>query len=201
MSSQVEPQEILKDLGDPIFECECDEPEGIVKRKVYLAKFTREFLFAMWEKQRKYKTLMGKEIAHFEQFLDFFIHQDKTGAIEPKGLCFVIDDLAGIFWLSDIHYPAYAEVHYTFFDGRHKGRLNLVRAGIKYAFDKWQFNRLYVRVALYAKLPIRFVESLGFIKEGRLRQCVQYNNVWWDVNCYSLLKDEVKKYVDTGKWS
>lgn len=179
-----------------LFSCECDEPEGKIVRNVYLAKFTPEFIRDLWEKQKKYRTLMGREILHFEQFADFFINitRDETGQqvrYEPKGLCMVIDNLVGIFWISDIVYPAFCEVHYTFFDGRHKGRLDLVKTGIRYIFETWQINCMYVNVALYAKIPIRFVESLGFKKEGRLRSRALYRDKWWDVNSYSLLKEEV----------
>lgn len=185
----------------PLFEVVCEEPEGTVTRKVYLAKFTPQFLALLWEKQRNFRTLMGREIMTFPEFVDFFVKTEKDNSITPRGLCFVVDDLVGIFWLSDIHAPSYAEVHYTFFDRRHKGRINLCREAIKYCFNNWNFNCLYVGVGLFATIPIRFVESIGFKREGRLRQRLQYKGVWWDVNMYSLLREEVKRFIEIGKWS
>jgi RimJ/RimL family protein N-acetyltransferase len=176
---------------EPLFSFVCDEPNGPVERKVYLATFTPIFLRDMWEKQRKFRTLMGREILTFSDFVDFFVMKTESGKLDPKGICLVIDDLIGIYWISDINYPAYCEVHYTFFDGRHRGRLELTKQAIKYIFNFWQINLMYVNVALYAKLPIRFVESLGFKKEGRLRSRFFYRDKWWDVNSYSLLKEEI----------
>lgn len=181
--------------GEPLFTVICEEPEGTFTRNVYLAKFTPNFLRDLWERQKKYKTLMGREISTFPEFVDFFVKlvETKEGIkYEPRGICLVIDDLVGIFWISDITWPAYVEAHYTFFDGRHKGRENLVKAGCQYVFDILKINCIYVCVALYAKLPIRFVESLGFKKEGRLRARRLYRGSWWDVNSYSLLKEELK---------
>lgn len=189
-------------LGESVFEAVCKEPktDGVL-RKVYPARFTRKLIEDMWDKQKQYRTLMGKEILSFPEFLDFFIQENQlTGDITPRGVCYVIDDLTGIFWLSDIHYPAYAEVHFTFFDGRYNGRIDLCREGIKYAFNTFAFNRLYVGVGLFAKIPLRFVESIGFKREGRLRQTMKYKGIWWDVNMYSLLREEVKQYVEIGKW-
>lgn len=175
-----------------LFRCICKEPEGEVERVVYLAEFTQELLVKMWEKQKQFRTLMGREILSFPEFIDFFITIDSnTKELKPRGLCFIIDDCVGIFWMGDITWPAYAEVHYTFFDRRHKGREQLVGKAIQYIFDTWGINRLYVRVALYAKYPNIFVDLIGFKHEGRLRSCVQYRGQWWDTNCYSLLKNEV----------
>lgn len=177
----------------PLFSVECDEPEGKVVRNVYQAKFTPQFFRDMWDKQKRYKTLMGVEISSFAEFVDFFVDvEKKDGEVKynPKGVCLVIDNLVGIFWISDIHHPVFCEAHYTFFDGRHKGRLELVKSGMKFIFNAWGINLIYVMVALYAKLPIRFVESLGFKKEGRLRARVQYRGKYWDVNCYSMLREE-----------
>lgn len=175
--------------SEPLFQCVCEEPEGTVTRNVYLAKFTPAFLRDLWEKQRKFRTLMGREVLTFSEFVDFFV-QKNGDVLTPKGICLVIDNLVGIYWISDINYPAYCEVHYTFFDKRHKGRLDLTRKAINYIFDFWQINTMYVQVAVYAKLPIQFVQQLGFKREGRLRNRAFYREKWYDVNSYSLLREE-----------
>ena len=180
----------------PLFQCECDEPEGKIIRTVYQAEFSRGLLLNLWEKQKKYRTLMGKEVLTFDEFVDFFVKCYPDGTLESRGLCYIIDDCVGIFWLSNICWPLGAEVHYTFFDGRHNGRLNLTRRALKYAFQTYCFARLYVRVALYAKLPIRFVESVGFKREGRLRKCILYRDRYYDANAYSILKEE----IDYEQW-
>lgn len=183
----------------PLFSCVCAEPEGTVTRTVYQAEFSIEFFLKLWEKQKKYRTLMGKEILYFEQFLNFFVNSHKDGTMEPRGLCFVIDDCVGIYWLSNIDWPDGAEVHYTFFDGRHKGRLEITKKAIQYVFDTYNFQRLYVRVAVYAKYPLKFVEALGFKKEGRLRRCVRLHDKLYDANAYSILREEMNDYWKWGE--
>lgn len=181
--------------GTPLFSVDCEEPSGTVRRNVYLAAFTPEFLRDLWEKQKKYRTLMGREMLHFPQFVDFFVDvkRDENGNVkyEPRGLCLVIDNLVGIFWIADVNWPSYCEAHYTFFDGRHKGRHGLVKEGCKYVFENLGINLIYVMVAAYATLPRKFVEELGFKREGRLRSRAYYREQWWDVISYSLLKEEL----------
>lgn len=178
-----------------LYSAVCEEPEGTVTRNVRRFIFTPENLLALWERQRQFKTLMGREIYSFDEFVDFFIRVLPNGAIEPRGICHVIDDGVGIFWLSDITYPAYAEVHYTFFDRRHKGRVNLVREAIKYIFDATDIGCLYVRVGLYAKSPMKFVEQIGFKKEGRLRKRMYYQGSWYDANSYSITQEEARSWA------
>lgn len=183
-------------MNSPIlYSATCTEPEGTVVRNVRRLVFTPESLLKLWEKQKQFKTLMGREIYNFDEFVDFFIRQFPDGTIEPRGICHVIDDYVGIFWLSDITYPAYAEVHYTFFDRRHKGRVDLVRTAIKYIFDATDIGCLYVRVGVFAKMPMKFVEQIGFKKEGRLRNRMFYRGTWYDANSYSIIQEETRRWV------
>jgi RimJ/RimL family protein N-acetyltransferase len=184
----------LYHTSEPLFSVECKEKRGTVVRNVYLATFTPEFLRDMWEKQKRFRTLMGREIHTFEQFVDFFV--TKVGdKITPNGVCLVVDDLVGIFWISDINYPGYCEVHYTFFDRVLNGRSDLAKRAIKYIFDLWQINCMYVQVAAYADGPLQFVQGLGFKREGRLRNRSFYREKYYDVISFSLLKEELDECV------
>ena len=186
-------------MNQAVFKCVCREKVNkevvSIEREVREVDFTIEWFKKMWEKQYpKYKTLMGKEIHTFEEFISFFVRQNfATDKLESKGILFSIDDV-GIFWVSDLNWPAYAEVHYTFWDGRLNGRLDLCRKGVKYVFEHYGFKCLYVRVAAYADKHWRFVESMGFVKEGILRSRVKYKETWWDLKCYSLLKHEIANW-------
>lgn len=182
-------------MSDILYSVICPEPEGSVVRNVRALRFSRANLLKLWDKQKQFKTLMGREIHNFDEFCDFFVRVLPDGTIEARGICHVIDDFVGILWLSDITYPAYAEVHYTFFDRRHRGRVDLVRAAIKYIFDAMDFGCLYVRVGLFAKSPMQFVEQIGFKKEGRLRKRMYYLGNWYDANSYSITKEETEAWA------
>lgn len=185
----------------PLFEVECEDPKkGVQLLKVYDVVFDNVTMAQIWERQKQFRTMMGREIHTFEELTNFFIETKPDGSFQSRGICYRIasdeDPMVGIFWLSDIHYPAYAEVHYTFFDRRHKGRVQLIREALKYARKTFDIKRYYVRVGLYAKLPIKFVEEIGFFKEGRLRHCMYYRGDFWDANQYSLLKEEIDKWEE-----
>lgn len=177
--------------NEVLFEVECDEPEGKVIRKVTPFVFSEENLLKLWAKVSQFPTLMGKEVRDFNDMLYMFIHFSETNEMRAKGLCCQIDDLVGIFWLTDIEWPGQASLHYTFFDRRHRGRHDLCKAAIKYVFHKYKFHRVYTQVPLYAKYVLKFVGELGFKKEGRLRSTVFHKNVWYDSNIYSILSEEV----------
>jgi len=141
---------------------------------------------------------MGWEILTYDQFLEFFItptsNRSDPDFFKSKGICARVDDYVGIFWLTDInlqHPPHDASIHYTFFDRRTNGRLNLCRKAIEYVFDWYGFNRLWTQVPLFSKPTLKFVEDIGFRKEGRIRQNREYKGNKFDSNLYALTRDEV----------
>jgi len=146
----------------------------------------------MWELSRKYNTLFNEEIrGDFRKFLEVFLRQLPDGSVECNGLFWVIDDFIGMFYMTEIVPDTDANVHYTFFDGRHKGRVELVKEVIRYAFRHYNFRRLSVEVALYATHGVmNFVEEVGFKNEGTKRKAIWYKGDWFDVNIFGILKEE-----------
>jgi len=183
-----------------LFSALCEEPEGTFVRNVYPFLFTVENLVLLWNKVKQFPTLMGKEIYDFESMLNFFVYEKEGSDPESKGLCVVVDEFIGIFWLTDIEWPRQASIHYTFFDRRHKGRIDLCKKAICYVFDKYKFHRLYTTVPLYASPALNFVEKIGFIKDGRLRSNTYFKNDWHDSNIYSILETEIDKLREEVPW-
>lgn len=179
--------------SEVLFTCSCNEPEGVITRVVTPFLFTPENLIKLWDKAKEFPMLMGQEIPTFDHMCAIFIHKQTNGDLVSKGLCAQIDDLVGLFWLTDIEHPKQCSLHYTFFDRRHKGRVDLCKAAIEYVLRKYQFHRIYTQVPLYAKSIISFVESLGFKKDGRIRSNVLYKGEWFDSNMYSILENEIVK--------
>lgn len=171
----------------------CHEPHNVnVIRNVRLMEYTRENFETFFEKAKKYRTLLHKEIGEDrEKFLQLFIRQGAAG-IEPTGVFYVIDDFVGVYYATKIIKGEDASVHYTFLDGRHKGREDLTREMIKYLFKIADLNRITADMPAY--LPeacFKFVERVGFTREGRKRQAVLYKGAWFDIKIYGILKEEL----------
>lgn len=181
------------ELGVPVLSIECDEPEGIVTRHVYKMILTPKNLHTFWVKSRKFVTLFGEEVrGDFHKFMEVFLQEGVNG-IESRGIFWVIDDFVGIMYLTDIDAGIDAKVHYAFFDGRHRGRRDLVRAMILYVMDRYQFHRLTAEAPLYWKASaMLFAEQVGFIKEGRKRLARKFDGKWFDVNIYGILKEDTE---------
>lgn len=178
--------------SDPILECECDEPEGKVIRYVRKMNLEPERLKRFWSLSRKYPTLFSQEVRDsFPKFVNVFISQGATG-LEANGLLWEIDDLLGVFYLNDIIPGVDANTHYTFLDGRFKGRIELTKKMLRYVFEKYKFRRLSTVIPKYAQVYAdTFALNLGFKKEGRRRKCVLYNGEWFDATLYGILAEEV----------
>lgn len=176
-------------MSEIILTVTCVEPEGTFERVVKKTALSEERLKYYWEKLKKFDTLFNRHIVDVDDFIQTFLSQTASGEPQANGLVWEVDDV-GIFFLTDI-YPAFqATGHFTFWDQRFRGRENLVKAMIRYAFEEYGFRRVVAEVPLYTVPTMRAVEKVGFVKEGRLRKATWYQGEWWDVNLYSILKEE-----------
>lgn len=174
----------------------CKEPEGEVERSVYFAPLTVARLRHYWEKLSQFTSLFNRHIKNDSDFISTFLSQDGAGNLQLNGIIWEVDDV-GIFYLTDI-YPLYqATGHFTFWDRRIRGREPLIQRMIKFAFDEYNFHRIIAEVPLYSNPTMNAIERVGFTKEGRLRKATHYKNEWWDVNLYSILKEEIDGILET----
>lgn len=174
-----------------LFTVRCDEPEGSVDRTVYLLELTPANIQKFWDKAKQFHTIYGRELKSVDDFLNLFLYYDKDGTPQLNGLFFVIDDFVGVFYLSDIT-PLWANVHYTFFDRRHKGRVPLVRRMLEYVFTEYKFHKLIAEVPNYAsKFTRKFIVDVGFWKCGIRRNEAPYKGDFFDVTIYDILAKEV----------
>lgn len=177
------------DGRDYLFAFECCERDGPIVRHVRFAPFTMERLTGYWEKLKAFPTLFNKNVENLEDFLNAFMSQGPNGELQARGIVFEVDDV-GMLWLSDI-YPEYqATGHFTFWDRRFRGREALIRKLLVYVFDEFKFHRIVAEVPLYSEPTVVAAERIGFVKEGRLRKAAWYKDEWWDVNIYSIFREE-----------
>jgi len=180
--------------AEPVISVMCDEPGGSVVRHVRRMNLTPENMRTFWERARKFKTIFNSEIRDdFQKFVRVLVTQNTDGSLTANGLFWVIDDFVGVFYLTNILIENDAQAHYTFFDGRHKGRIDLVKTMLRYVFETYGFRRLSVEIPKYNTDKTRnFVEkSLGFKCEGKRRKVAYFDGEWFDSNIYGILREEV----------
>jgi RimJ/RimL family protein N-acetyltransferase len=68
--------------------------------------------------------------------------------------------------------------------------LMAVRLILKYAFLELNLNRIEIRIELNDERSLKLMEELKAVKEGVLRKALIYNEKSFDLELYSLLKDE-----------
>ena len=123
-------------------------------------------------------------------FASIFLTINEDLSVSANGLVYEVDDV-GILYLTHITPKFSALAHFAFWDRRLRGREELIRKMIEFAFEQYGFQRIEARVAMYAVPMLAAVERIGFVKEGRAREAVKRNGEWYDVNLYSILRREV----------
>lgn len=186
-------------MNNPILSIECNEPEGLVTRHVRPTEMTVEKIGDLWDKISKFDSLFNDFVrGDFASFLAHFVTQVGPKEFEAASLCWDVDDV-GILILNDLRPGVSASAHFIFWDMRLKGREELLRRMIEYVFDRYEFRRIETQVPVRYYLTMAGVEKLGFIKEGRIREAYVFNDVWYDVNIYGIIREDLtnpptKKY-------
>lgn len=184
----------------PIFQCPCKEDNlGSITRSVYEMDLSPENLKKFWDKAKQFKVLFRDEVGgDFAKFISMLASQEGD-RIVANGLFWKIDDMVGVYYMTNIQ--SYdAQIHYSFFDRRHKGRHRITRMMIQYVFDRFGFHRLSAEVPAFMNRgylkhgTIPFVEEIGMRYEGTKRKAAFFNNDWYDVRCFGILKEEADNW-------
>lgn len=183
------------DETTPIFSCECAEPSGTVIRHVYPMTLTPHNLERFWEHTKEFKVLFDGEVSgDFKKFCEMFISVEPDySRATSHGLFWRIDDFVGVYYMT--HIQAHdAQIHYSFFDRRHKGRQSMTRMMIQHVFNRYGFRRLSAEIPYFADGTFKFIEEVGLNIEGRKRKSVLFDGEWFDARCYSVLRE------DSAQW-
>ncbi|MEJ5257036.1 MAG: GNAT family protein [Fervidobacterium sp.] len=76
--------------------------------------------------------------------------------------------------------------------GQGYGKAMLQKA-IGFAFGEMNLHRLTAEVYAYNEKSIKLLESLGFMREGLLREAKFHDNKYWDILIMGILKEEYRK--------
>lgn len=174
---------------DFILDVKCSEPDGEVVRFVRPMLLDLDKLEFLWNTFKEYDVLFNDWVdGDFKAFINHFLRQE-NGELVAAGLMWEVDDV-GMFYLNEIKPAVSATAHFVFWDLRFRGREDLCREMVKYVFEKYQFQRIEVRVPLYATKTLRAVSSLGFVQEGRIRGVAPYKGDMYDMMIFSTLPGE-----------
>ncbi len=75
------------------------------------------------------------------------------------------------------------------FQGKGYGKKSL-KAAMDFAFNKMNLHRLEAEVYEFNNVSIKLIESLGFKKEGILREAQYSKGKYWDIIRYGILRNE-----------
>lgn len=181
------------DIDDVVLKVKCSERDGEVVRSVRPASLSIENLRRYWNHLKEFDVLFDEFVqGDVDAFIRRFVGQNGDGEPVARGLIWEVDDV-GILFLTEFN-PYYREAtgHYTFWDGAYRGREELVREMLRYVFDDLDLRIIRAEVPLYAQPAMVFAEKLGFVKEGRKRDARFYKGQWFDVNMYSIRKEEIE---------
>ncbi len=173
-----------------LFTVQCQEGDKLVDRSIGPLIFTPENGLLFYERASKYPVIFGKPISNPKQFWDHFAYVNSAGLAELNGMFWCDPSLTIVFYITNI-YPTEADVHYTFLDGRQKGREELVKTMLSYIFAKYKYIRLNANIPLYAKSALHFARQLGFVEEGRKRKCAYWKGEYFDEIQFGMLAEEI----------
>lgn len=68
------------------------------------------------------------------------------------------------------------------------------RKAIMELFDSLRLQKLYAEVPIRFRATIKVATKIGFVQEGRLRECRNHRGIWFDAVLLGLLKHEVAQW-------
>lgn len=112
---------------------------------------------------------------------------------QPEGS----DDIAGMAELNSVdRINGTATLCRIFVDKSYRGRgiaENMIKQVLKVGFADLMLRRIDLRVYSVNTNAIRCYEKIGFVKEGNLREFTRFENEYWAVLIYSILKSDWEK--------
>ena len=176
----------------------CEDPKkGMVEYTISSLILDKSTLDLFWRKASRYPTLFSREIkSNFKAFLSLLVDEDSAGKIYSKGVFWRIDTpeepLIGVFYMTDLELGVNALVHFSFLDGRIRGRVPLAKAMIAKVFNDFPVARLSAELPAFVNArALKFVQELGFHKEGVKRKAAKFNDSLFHVHLFGILREEV----------
>ena len=111
------------------------------------------------------------------------------GLLAPDTLFFALDD-AGVIYLTEIIPGFSAKFNVMFWDQKLRGKEGKCSELLDWAFQYLNLHRVWTAFPAFAKAHRKFVDRLGFLREGYLRDAYPCLGVLYDVYVYAMLKGD-----------
>jgi hypothetical protein len=169
---------VLASPVDPILRIEKWEVREMV--------LTWEKVDALWQMMARFTTLFSDLTrGDFQNFFKVITSQQSLWFEIWEG-----EELVGMLWMTDMAQTVDASAHMAFFDRKPAEKEPVVRALIRWVFDKYPLHRITVGVPRMYHATHRLVERLGFRREGTKREAVMIHGKWDDIKLYGLLRSQ-----------
>jgi RimJ/RimL family protein N-acetyltransferase len=153
---------------------------------VHMKFLSRAWLEELWEQIQKHKSMFWEPThAELENFVDI--------VLRPGHLFFEVYKfgyLTGFFYFTNVATLTDIQLHGIAFDRKLTDKIPVVRKMISWLFENFQIERVEVAVVTRFEATMRFVERIGFVKEGTRRKAVIYRGRWRDQAMYSVTREE-----------
>ena len=83
--------------------------------------------------------------------------------------------------------------HFAIWNGKARKKEPLFHDGLNWAFNRYKLHRMTAEVPAYQSGVIRFVERIGFKKEGVKREAVVKDGSWIDLTMFGITLDELQE--------
>jgi len=144
----------------------------------------------LWESFRVHDVLFTDEIkGDLEAFIDIMMN--------PRSVWLEIFSLEsntpiGVANLSRVIPGFDASGHFAYWTGSSRVREDLIKIVMKWVFDRYKLHRISAEVPEYQKGVIRFINRIGFKKEGTRREGTIRHGSWRDLDMFGILSSELE---------
>jgi RimJ/RimL family protein N-acetyltransferase len=148
---------------------------------------SREWVIKLWEQLQKHRALFW-EPAHAE------LENFASILLQPGWLFFEVykfDRLIGLFYFTNVDKLVGIQLHGVSFDRHLSDKVPVIRSVLWWLFENFAVERVEVALAHYYRATMRFVEKVGFVREGVRRKALIHRGRWCDEHIYSITREEV----------
>lgn len=122
--------------------------------------------------------------------------------IAQNSVYFFLEDV-GTIYFTDIILPYIAKFHLMFWDGKLRGREEICKAMLGWAFEEFQLVKIWTSIPVFAKVQKKFAERIGFLREGFFRSGYPCLGTNYDVYLYGMLREDYdgttdRRGIDSG---
>lgn len=148
----------------------------------------------LWAEFRKHQVLFSDYTEG--KFMPFFVV-----LMDPRGVWMEIvkksepERPIGVVYITAVKPGHEADGHFAFWDSGGRGREPLILYVAEWVMDRYNLHRLNAAVPAYQHGVIRFIERVGFTKEGVKREAVLYKGERGPLVTFGILRDEVEQHI------